>query len=61
MGPFRDRPLSVFERLNDQSLAITPKVKVVVGATTTGDHLQPEDRPADVLPALMPFLRQHAI
>lgn len=33
----------------------------VVGATTTGDHLQPEDRPAEVLAALMPFLRQHAI
>jgi len=32
-----------------------------VGATTTGDHLQPEDRPAEVLAALMPFLRQHAI
>jgi haloacetate dehalogenase len=33
----------------------------VVGATTTGDHLQAEDRPAEVLAALMPFLRQHAI
>lgn len=33
----------------------------VAGATTTGDHLQPEDRPAEVLAALMPFLRQHAI
>ncbi|MEH3121622.1 MAG: alpha/beta hydrolase [Sphingomonas phyllosphaerae] len=32
----------------------------VVGATTSGDHLQPEDRPAEVLAALMPFLRQNA-
>ncbi|MDZ7893839.1 MAG: alpha/beta hydrolase [Sphingobium sp.] len=31
----------------------------VVGATTTGDHLQPEDRPAEVLAALVPFLQQH--
>lgn len=31
----------------------------VVGATTTGDHLQPEDRPAEVLAALVPFLRKH--
>lgn len=32
----------------------------VTGATTTGDHLQVEDRPAEVLAALMPFLRKHA-
>lgn len=33
----------------------------VVGATTTGDHLQAEDRPAEVLAALIPFLARHAI
>ena len=33
----------------------------VVGATTTGNHLQAEDRPIEVLAALMPFLRRHAI
>lgn len=32
----------------------------VTAATTSGDHLQPEDRPAEVLAALMPFLRQRA-
>lgn len=32
----------------------------VTGAATTGDHLQPEDRPHEVLAALSPFLRRNA-
>jgi haloacetate dehalogenase len=32
----------------------------VVGGVTTGDHLQAEDRPTEVLAALVPFLRLHA-
>jgi len=56
-------PLEIMQptELPGRVTASTPWADNVVGATTTGDHLQPEDRPAEVLAALMPFLRQHAI
>ena len=50
-NPGAPNPIAIWSRWADD----------VIGATTSGGHLQPEDAPDEVLASLRPFLSSHLI